>query len=59
MPTSDYVITSTPGEAGESASYSMWIKGNVKGNQKLTTSVVADTVAGITIVHTPITVVRK
>ncbi len=55
-PQGSYVITTTPGEPGESLSYTLTIKGHRAGVRSLTTDMTADVVAGTTTVRTPITV---
>ncbi len=57
-PQGPYVITTTPGEPGESLSYTLTIKGHRPGVRSLTTDMTADVVAGTTSVRTPITVTR-
>ncbi len=57
-PTGSYVITTTPGEPGESLTYTLTVKGNRVGNRSLTTDMTADVVPGTTTVVTPIRVTR-
>jgi hypothetical protein len=58
-PTGSYVVTSTPGTPGGSVDVALTIRGKDRGNGTLTSSMVADVVAGTTIVSTPIQVTRK
>jgi hypothetical protein len=58
-PTESYVVTSTPGTPGESATVTLTVRGFSRGDRFLTTSMVSDQVAGATVVTTPITVVAR
>jgi hypothetical protein len=56
LPTEDLVVTSTDPTPGESASYSLVVRGQNRGSGLLTTTMDADGVLGRTIVKTRITV---
>ena len=58
-PTSSYVVTTSPGAPGGSLTYVLTIKGVSKGNEKVTTSMTSDIVAGTTKVVTPVRVQRR
>lgn len=57
-PTGSYRITTTPGEPGGSVSYDLTIRGDSKGARSLTSTMTANTVAGITRVTTAIEVIK-
>lgn len=59
LPTGSYVVSSTPGEPGESLTYTLTVFGNKAGPGTLTTTMVSDIVAGITVVQTPLEVVPR
>jgi Subtilase family/Fibronectin type-III domain len=58
LPTEDLVVTSLPGEPGESLTYTLTVKGTKKGHGTLTTSMESDLVAGTTKVATQLAVTR-
>ena len=58
-PAGNYVVTATPGAAGESKTWTVTAKGIQKGNQPVTTSLDSNLNVGTTIVSTPIKVVKK
>jgi hypothetical protein len=58
-PTSSYIVTSTPGTPGGSATISMTVKGTARGNQSVNSEMVTNLIAGTTRVSTPITVTRN
>jgi hypothetical protein len=59
LPTGSYVITTTPGEAGESFSYTLTVLGNKVGTGTLTTSMISDIVAGTTVLSSTLEVVPR
>jgi len=58
-PAGSYVVTSSPGSPGGSATVSLTIRGLSKGDRSLTTTMLSDQVAGKTILTTDITVVKR
>ena len=58
-PTGDYVVTSTPGSPGGSATVNLTVRGYSRGERSLTSTMVSDQVAGATTVTTPITVIKR
>jgi hypothetical protein len=59
VPTEDLRVTSTDSQPGDVASYIVFVRGADVGRGTVTSSMVADGVAGITVVKTPITVNRR
>jgi hypothetical protein len=57
-PTSDYRVTTTPGQPGETLSYALNLRATKQGQQKLSTSMLSNVVNGVTTVNTPITVTK-
>jgi hypothetical protein len=57
-PTGSYVVTTTPGTPGGTASYSFVVKGLSRGTPQVATSSTSDQVVGVTRVSTAITVTR-
>lgn len=58
-PTSEYVISTTPGAPGGSLAYDVTVKGKSKGGQLVKTTMTGDTVAGLTVASTAITVNKR
>jgi hypothetical protein len=58
-PAGSYVVTATPGTAGESKTWTVTAKGTSKGNQTVTTSMDTNLNLGTTIVSTGVKVVKK
>ncbi|MGZ4693547.1 MAG: S8 family serine peptidase [Acidimicrobiales bacterium] len=58
-PTESYVVTSTPGSPGGSATVTLTVRGFSRGDRSLTSSMLSDQVAGTTVVTTPISVTRR
>jgi hypothetical protein len=57
-PTTDYVVTSTPGAPGGSLSYTVTVRGGDRGLGAVTSTMTASLVPGQTIVSTPVNVTR-
>lgn len=56
FPTGDLVVTTTPGQPGESLSYTLNINGRMRGAQSLSSSMQSNLTLGSTNITTPITV---
>lgn len=57
-PTGSYRVTTTPGSAGGTLSYTLTVRGRQPGNETLTTTTQSDQVVGIIRIRTPIRVTR-
>ena len=58
-PTSDYIVTTTPGTPGASLTYSLTVRGASRGTGTLLTAMSSDIVAGTTTLTTNIKVTRR
>ncbi|HMG41381.1 MAG TPA: S8 family serine peptidase [Acidimicrobiales bacterium] len=59
LPTEDLRVTSTDAEPGDAFSYVVFVRGESQGTFPVTSSMAADTVPGITVVKSDITVDRR
>ena len=58
-PLEDYVITTTPGQPGESLSYSLQVRGTSRGTHTVRSAMTSDVVSGLTVVSSTVTVTRR
>ena len=59
LPTEDLRVTSSDPVTGDTASYTVFVRGQSVGTGTVTSSMIADGVAGTTIVRNDIEVVRR
>ena len=53
------MITTTPGQPGESLSYSLQVRGTSRGTHTVRSAMTSDVVSGLTVVSSTVTVTRR